>query len=214
MFADMLSDGIAALSLQPCRSRYSHLGSKPESEAWASTSDLSTNASSCAASPEQSDDEGDSMLGVAARTTVVLKNLSQSCSRESIVGLLNLHGFGGRYDLVYVPMDFASMLSHCYAFVDFISEEAALEFLALGANTRGFSASTCVGEGGSEITWAVGMQGLDEAIEKYRNSPVMHALVPDECKPLLFRKGQIVSFPKPTKKIQKPRGLNRKLVGA
>jgi hypothetical protein len=191
---------------QPCRSQFCD---KPEHEALATASEYSTNAS-CAASPDQSDDEEDSM----AKTTVVMKNLSPSCSRESIVELLNQHGFAGRYALVYVPVNFASMLSQCYAFVDFTSGDAALEFVALGAYTNGFCASTCVGEGGSEITWAMGMQGVHEAIEKYRNSPVMHALVPDQCKPLLFRKGQVVSFPKPTQKIEKPRGFKRKLLGA
>jgi hypothetical protein len=179
-----------------------------------SISDLSTNASSCSASPDQSDDEGDAMLANIARTTIVMKNLSQSCNREDIVELLDLHGFRGRYDLAYVPVDFASMQSHCYAFVNFTSGEAALEFLTLGASANGFSGSTCVGEGGSKISWAAGMQGLQEAIKKYRDSPVMHALVPDQCKPLLFRNGKIFPFPTPTKKISKPRGLNRKLIGA
>jgi hypothetical protein len=128
--------------------------------------------------------------------------------------LLDQHGFRGKYDLVYVPVDFASMLSHCYAFVDFVSEEVALEFMARGQDAQGFSESACVGEGGSKISWADGMQGLQEAVDKYRDSPVMHELVPDECKPLLFRDGKVVAFPKPTKKIQKPRGLRRKLVGA
>jgi hypothetical protein len=143
-----------------------------------------------------------------------MKNLSQSCSREQVVKLLDLHGFRGRYDLVYVPMDFKSMLSHCYAFVNFTSGEAALDFFACGANVDGFSEITCVGEGGSAISWAAGMQGLEEAIQKYRDNPVMHALVPEQCKPVMFKNGHIVPFPRPTTKIQKPRGLRRKLIDA
>jgi hypothetical protein len=180
----------------------------------ASVSDLSTNGSSGLTSPRESDDEQDLVLSKEARTTVVMKNLSQSCTVGHIVDLLDLHGFHGKYDLVYVPMDFTSMLSHCYAFVNFSSEGAALEFLSRGTDTQGFSESSYVGEGGSKIDWAAGMQGLPAAIEKYRNSPIMHALVPDECKPLLFDDGRITTFPKPTKKIQKPRigGSRQKLV--
>jgi hypothetical protein len=106
------------------------------------------------------------------------------------------------------------MLSHCYAFVNFTSGEAALEFLVAGANAQGFAESACVGEGGSRTSWAVGMQGLQAAIEKYRDSSVMHAVVPDQCKPLLIKNGQIVSFPKPTKRIPKPRRVNRNLSSA
>jgi len=174
-----------------------------------SISDLSTDGSSGLTSPYESDDEKDVVFSkearTEARTTVVMKNLSQSCTRGHIVDLLDLRGFHGEYDLVYAPIDFTSMLAHCYAFVNFASEGAALEFLARGAGTGGFSESCCVGEGGSKIDWAVGMQGLPAAIEKYRNSPVMHALVPDECKPLLFKDGRIATFPNPTKKVQKPR---------
>jgi hypothetical protein len=136
-----------------------------------------------------------------------MKNLSESCTRGDIVDLLDSHGFHGEYNLVYVPLDFTSMRSQCYAFVNFACEEVAREFLARGNDAQGFSKSTCVGEGGSKMDWAAGMQGLHQAIAKYRNSPVMHALVPDECKPLLFENGRVVKFPKPTKKIQKPRGL-------
>jgi hypothetical protein len=177
-----------------------------------SISELSTNGSSGLASPHASDDEEDLVLPKATQTTVVMKNLSQSCTRRQIVELLDLHGFAGKYDLVYVPIDFTSMLSHCYAFVNFVSEEVALDFLTQGIDSKGFSQSACVGEGGSKMDWASGMQGLQAAIRKYRNSPVMHALVPDECKPLLFESGRIASFPKPTQKIQKPRGLQRKSI--
>jgi len=173
-------------------------------------SDLSTNGSLAdLALPSHSDnDEGD-VCPTAAQTTVVLKNLDQSCTRTQLIELLDANDFWGKYDLVYVPIDFGSMRSHCYAFVNFVSEEVAVAFKACAESSRGFEESTCVGEGGCEVSWALGMQGLQAAIKKYRNSPVMHANVPDECKPLLFENGRKVDFPLPTKKIQKPRGLKR-----
>jgi len=57
------------------------------------------------------------------------------------------------------------------------------------------------------------LQGLEANIERYRNSPTMHELVPDAYRPMLFVNGQQVAFPAPTKKIKPPRkGTQRLLV--
>jgi hypothetical protein len=60
------------------------------------------------------------------------------------------------------------------------------------------------------VTWSDAMQGLDEHVERYRDCPVMHESIPDEFKPLLFKDGVRVPFPKPTKKIQAPRPWSRR----
>jgi hypothetical protein len=158
---------------------------------------------------DESDAEEDDLLPLPTQTTIVIKNLSLSCTRDQILELLDANGLCGTYDLVYVPVDFRSMQSHCYAFVNFVSEEVATTFQGCAEACHGFARSACVGAGGCQISWASGMQGLQAAIEKYRNSPVMHELVPDECKPLLFQNGKMAAFPPPTKKILKPRGLKR-----
>jgi len=52
------------------------------------------------------------------------------------------------------------------------------------------------------------VQGLEDNIERYRNSPVMHEAVPAQYKPLLFDGGVPVAFPAPTKSIRFPRLRN------
>merc|ERR1712039_354521 len=56
-----------------------------------------------------------------------------------------------------------------------------------------------------EVSWSYPVQGLEENIKRYRNSPVMHELVPDSVRPVLFQDGKRVEFPEPTKKIRPPR---------
>merc|ERR1711916_258740 len=50
--------------------------------------------------------------------------------------------------------------------------------------------------------------GVEDNIERYRNSPVMHEAVPAQYKPLLFDGGVPVAFPAPTKSIRFPRLRN------
>uniref|UniRef100_A0A7S2FU57 Uncharacterized protein n=1 Tax=Alexandrium andersonii TaxID=327968 RepID=A0A7S2FU57_9DINO len=47
-------------------------------------------------------------------------------------------------------------------------------------------------------------QGLERQIEAYRNHMLMHRLVPDDRRPMLFRNGQRVPFPPPTRPIFHP----------
>lgn len=58
---------------------------------------------------------------------------------------------------------------------------------------------------GCAAAWSEPLQGLQDLIERYRNSPVMHHSVPEECKPLYFRRGRPVAFPAPTRPLRPPR---------
>merc|ERR1712190_490322 len=49
------------------------------------------------------------------------------------------------------------------------------------------------------------LQGLEEQIERYRNSPLMHPSVPDELRPAVYSRGLRVRFPEPTVPIKAPR---------
>ena len=53
--------------------------------------------------------------------------------------------------------------------------------------------------------WSKPFQGLESAVERYRNSPVMHESVDDKFKPMFFKEGQLVSFPPPTRKLRRPK---------
>jgi hypothetical protein len=135
------------------------------------------------------------------RTTVIIKGLPEAYTRDMFTMLLDSNGFRACYDFVYVPHRFETRLSSGYGFVNFLLAEDADRCVA---RLGGFEA-----EGGLclSVSFAESMQGLEAHIERYRNSPAMHAVVPDEMKPALYRGGVRIPFPAPTKPIRMPRSL-------
>ena len=61
------------------------------------------------------------------RTTVMLRNIPNNCSREMFLALLDEHGFAGRYDFVYLPCDFYRQANLGYAFVNLVDGRAVDE---------------------------------------------------------------------------------------
>lgn len=55
------------------------------------------------------------------------------------------------------------------------------------------------------VAWNDKQQGLPALVERYRNSPVMHASVPEECKPVIISDGRRAPFPAPTQKVKAPK---------
>jgi len=130
------------------------------------------------------------------RTTVVLRNLPDSCTRAIVLALLQNRGFAVSCDFLYLPMQFKLRKHLGYAFLNFVSHAEAVRFRD---SFDGFAASSVT------VDWSEPSQGLQEHVERFRNSPVMHETVPDDWKPILLKNGQIVDFPAPTKKIKAPR---------
>jgi len=63
------------------------------------------------------------------QSTIMLRNIPNRCNRASITQQLEAHGFGGAYDLVYVPIDkTVGNLNLGYAFVNFREEEDCSRF--------------------------------------------------------------------------------------
>lgn len=135
------------------------------------------------------------------RTTVMLRNMPLEYTREMFVELLNAEGFFGLYNFVYFPTDFSTHSGLGYAFVDFVT---AVDAACFWKHFDGFSQWAVESDKLCTLDWSA-QQGVAVHIERYRNSPVMHASVPDVCRPLLFRNGVRVSFPLPTKPIKAPR---------
>jgi len=135
-------------------------------------------------------------------TTVMLRNIPNRYTSGSLLALLNEHEFQGCYDFVYLPMDFQNGVNLGYAFVNLLTHQDALRFKDLfqGFNDWRFDSAKV-----SEVSWAHPHQGLDEHVERYRNSPVMHPSMPDEYKPMIFQNGQRVNFPAPTRVIKAPK---------
>lgn len=138
----------------------------------------------------------------AEPTTVMLRNLPNGYARSQLLELLDKHNFFGKYDFVYLPMDFRNGVNLGYAFVNLLAHEDAL---ALTSALQGFCGWHSDSSKVCEVSWAHPHQGLREHVERYRNSPVMHASMPDEYKPMVFRSGTRVPFPPPTKTIKAPK---------
>lgn len=181
--------------------------------------DISTMAPEGLLSREVSEDGYDSdhsdSKSALTKTTCMMRNLPNFYTRERLLLLLDNFGFAGKYNFLYVPMDFNSDVNLGYAFINMMTPEDAVELQncfqgftdwVVADNATTFSDCTKV----CEVVWSDSLQGLTAHVERYRNSPVMHESVADSSRPLLFVDGQRVPFPAPTKKIRAPRHWIRK----
>lgn len=163
-------------------------------------SDASDRASTCSGSAESAEvmSDGDS---IGTTTTVIVRNIPNRFSHASLADVLDMHGFSGMYDLIYVPVDFATAVSFGYAFLNLTSVDEMERFIARfdGFKWGGASKKVCV------VARCDDGESPSERVERYRNLPVMHSSVPDSFKPSMYSGGQRVPFPAPTKKLRAPR---------
>jgi hypothetical protein len=145
-------------------------------------------------------DSSNSAPGEAARSTLMLRNLPETFTRDALCSLLNAE-VGRCYDFVYVPRNMASGRCIGYAFVSFTRPRHAEESMRRLQGFRSWGVTT---DKVLEVVWSE-QQGLEAQIERYRSSPVMHSDVPDEYKPILLKGGVRVSFPPPTKPLLAPK---------
>jgi hypothetical protein len=124
------------------------------------------------------------------RTTLVLRKLPKNCTRTSLLEMLDAAGFQGSYDFAYLPMDFKKGKVFGHAIVNFVANDCAekANFHFAGA--------------GFLIEWCDSHQGLDDLIQRYRNSPIMHPSMPEITKPIIFCNGLVAPFPSPTEEVQ------------
>lgn len=148
---------------------------------------------------------GDAEVVDSGRTTLMLRNLPNPYSRDMLLDLLVREGFSGDFDFVYYPIDFKTWVGFGYAFVNFVRHAQALR---AWQHFDGFSRWQESSEKVVEVCWGNPLQGREDCIERYRNSPVMHETVPEECKPVMLRNGRRILFPVPTKRIRCPRFNN------
>jgi hypothetical protein len=158
----------------------------------------SDRASTCSGSAGSSDVMSDSdSIG----TTVIMRNIPNRFGHTSLAAVLDMHGFSGVYDLIYVPIDFATGVSFGYAFVNLASVVDADRFIASfdGFKWGGASKKVC------SVVRCDDDESPSERVERYRNLPVMHSSMPDSFKPAMYSAGQRAPFPGPTKKLRAPR---------
>lgn len=138
----------------------------------------------------------------STNTTVMLRNIPSGYTRSCLLELLEDEGLAGSFDFVYLPMDFGSQCCLGYAFVNFLSNADAMRCWRI---FEGFNDWGRPSEKVCEVSWSDPQQGLSANIERYRNSPVMHSIVPEEWKPVVFQSGARVPFPATTKPIKAPK---------
>lgn len=135
-------------------------------------------------------------------TTVMMRNIPNDLTGTMLLKLLDMRGFNGLYDLVYLPMDYHHHVGFGYAFINFMSQDHAESFRDA---FEGFKDWGVLSTKVCEVNWSSVLQGVAAHVSRYRNSPVMHEAVPDDFKPMLFMDGTRVPFPPPTKTIRPPR---------
>jgi len=140
------------------------------------------------------------------RTTVMIRNMPNNYTRKMLLELLDLHGFHGCYDFVYLPIDFETKACLGYAFINMVSPDAANQFWKV---FDGFSSWAIPSRKVSGVSWSGPHQGLDAHIERYRNSSIMCENTPDDYKPIILSGGVRVPFPAATRKLRSSRHSRR-----
>jgi len=130
------------------------------------------------------------------RTTVVITNIASTCTRDGLQAQLDEAGLAGQYDFVYLPVSFETLATHGYGIVNFTSTEAAQMLMKSSPESVSFSDQR---------------QGLEGHVANFQDSSLMHEGVPDQFKPILFKDGQRIPFPTPTRPTRMPRELKRAL---
>lgn len=140
------------------------------------------------------------------RTTVMLRNLPNNYSRAMLLHLIDQEGFAGLYDFLYLPIDFKSKAALGYAFINLTHPGVVPAFWK---KFDGFTNWVLPSRKICHVSWSGPHQGLEDHVDRYRNSPIMHATVADEHKPAVFQDGVMVPFPEPTKATRAPRVRNK-----
>jgi len=134
-------------------------------------------------------------------TTLMLQNLPSDYTRSMLLDWLDSNGLAGRYDFLYYPIDFTRRAGLGYAFINMCT--AADAEIARGL-LEGFSQWCVPSNKICSVAWSHPCQGFKANVERYRSSPVMHRVVPDEFKPITMADGVRIDFPAPTRRVRRP----------
>jgi len=148
---------------------------------------------------EEQEDKDEEEEGTPG-TTVSLRNIPNNYKREMLLDLLDEKGYKARYNFLYLPIDFKKNANLGYAFLNFVDEEIAQQFRQ---EFEGFSGWSLKSTKKAVVKWGR-LQGYDDHVKRYMNSPVMHDEVPEHHRPLLFKDGERIDWPAPTKKLKAP----------
>ncbi|KAK1657102.1 RNA recognition domain-containing protein 2 [Colletotrichum godetiae] len=137
--------------------------------------------------------------GTDVRTTIMLRNIPNKVDQAMLKRIVDESSWG-KYDFMYLRIDFANDCNVGYAFINFVDPLDIIDFV----NTRGNQRWNCFkSDKVAEISYAT-IQGKDCLVQKFRNSSVM--LEAAHYRPKLFftsngpvpeLAGEEESFPEP-----------------
>lgn len=141
-------------------------------------------------------------------TTVMFRNIPNKYTRDMLVSQLE-QDMRGLFDFVYLPIDFKNKCNVGYAFINFRTIDACMNFVN---RFNGVEVRKClpglISRKVTEVTPAR-VQGFEENVQRLRNSPVMRELTSKpEWMPLIFdNNGEQLPFPSPERPLDpiKPR---------
>lgn len=136
------------------------------------------------------------------KTTLMFRNLPVWFTRQKLEALLSSEGFGELYDFIYLPAELGTGTCFGYAFINMATAQDAERFVE---HFQGFDRWPEQDDRRAVVHLSEALQGLQEQIERYRNSPLMHPSVADDLRPAVYSRGLRVEFPAPTVPIRAPR---------
>eukprot|EP00439_Symbiodinium_sp_Y106_P041877 s759_g5.t1 len=110
---------------------------------------------------------GESTPKTPKKTTVMLRNLPNNYTRSMVLNLLNQEGFKGKFDFLYLPIDFRSKAGLGYAFVNLVEPSFVPSFWkAFDGYTKWVLPSSKV----CQVSWSGPHQGQKAHVDRYRSS--------------------------------------------
>ncbi|KAJ5518421.1 RNA recognition motif 2 [Penicillium expansum] len=133
--------------------------------------------------------------GLDVRSTVMIRNIPNKITSDQLKSILDESSYG-KYDFLYLRMDFTHRCNVGYAFMNFGD---AIDIVNLVHARQGKTWPDCISEKRAEVSYAT-LQGKEALVNKFRNSNVMTR--PHEERPRLFhidgpRAGTEAAFPGP-----------------
>merc|ERR1712232_220316 len=105
--------------------------------------------------------------------------------------LIDQQGFQGSYDFLYLPFSFQTETNQGFAFINFTSTE---NFDRFREHLSGFNDWKFPSDSICELMYSDKFVNLDDYVNYYRNTSIMHESVEERFKPALFKNGLRVPF--------------------
>ncbi|KAI9844093.1 MAG: hypothetical protein M1837_005807 [Sclerophora amabilis] len=113
-------------------------------------------------------DVGRIRRGLDVRTTIMLRNIPNKIDQAMLKSIVD-ETSAGRYDFMYLRIDFANNCNVGYAFINFEDPYFIIDFVQA---TAGFRWNRFNSDKVAEVSYAT-IQGKDCLVQKFRNSSVM-----------------------------------------